>query len=322
MVPKLLRAKVMEVAHDSLFGGHLGVKKTKGRIQINFFWPGLHDDVSSFCRSCDVCQQTVPRGWVPWAPLGDMPLIDQLFKRVAIDLVGPIAPASDKGHRYILTLVDYAIRYPEAVPLKNIDTETVADALLDMYSRVGVPEKKLSDLGKQFTSDCMKEVPRLLSIRQLTTSPYHPACNGLVEKFNGTLKQMLRRLCHEQPRQWHRFINPLLFACREARQEPTGFFPFELLYGRTVRGPVQFLKELWSKEENASKVTTSCQYVLELRERLGETRKFAQAELARNEIRNKKLYNRKAKKRVFSSGRQSFVSSERQSYFRLITTSY
>ena len=151
--------------------------------------------------------------------------------------MGPIAPASDKGHRIILTLMDYATRYPEAVPLNNIDTETVAEALLDMYSRVVVPEEVLSDLGTQFTSDCMKEVSGLLSIRRLTTFPYHPACNGLVEKFNGTLKRMLRRLCHEQLRQWHRFINPLLFAYREARQEATGFSPFELQYGRMVRAP-------------------------------------------------------------------------------------
>ena len=213
-----------------------------------------------------------------------MPLIDQPFKRVAIDLAVPIAPASDKRHRYILTLVDYATRFPEAVPLKNINTKTVAEALLDMHSRVGVPEEVLSGLGTQFTSDCMKEVFRLLSIRRLTMSPYHPACNGLVEKFNGTLKQVLRRLCHEQPRQWHRFINPLLFAYTEARQEGTEFSPFELLYGRTVRGPVQILKELWSKEENESEVTTSYQYVLELWERLEETMKLAQAELERNQI--------------------------------------
>ena len=89
----------MQVAHDSLFGGHLGVKKTEDRIQTNFFWPGLQNDVFSFCQSCEVCQKTVPRRSVPRAPLGDMPLIDQLFNRVAIDLVGPIAPASDKGHR-------------------------------------------------------------------------------------------------------------------------------------------------------------------------------------------------------------------------------
>nr|XP_006823821.1 PREDICTED: uncharacterized protein LOC102805069 [Saccoglossus kowalevskii] len=73
-----------------------------------------------------------------------MPLIDMPFKRVAIDLVGPITPASDRGHLYILTMVDYASRYPEAVPLKNIDTETVAEALIDFYRRLGVPEEVLN----------------------------------------------------------------------------------------------------------------------------------------------------------------------------------
>ena len=74
-----------------------------------------------------------------------MPLIDTPFKRVAVDIVGPIAPPSEAGHRYILTLVDYATRYPEAVPLKKITTEAVAEAPLDIYSRVGIPEEVLTD---------------------------------------------------------------------------------------------------------------------------------------------------------------------------------
>ena len=83
-----------------------------------------------------------------------MPLIDKPFKRVAIDLVGPISPTSEEGHRYIITLVDFATRYPGAVPLKTIDTETVAEALVVIFSRLGVPEEILSDLDIQFVSDC------------------------------------------------------------------------------------------------------------------------------------------------------------------------
>ena len=178
----------------------------------------------------------------------------------------------------------------------------MAEALLDVYGRVSVPEEVLSDLGTQFVSECMKEVTRLLSIKRLTTTPYHPICNGLVEKFNGTLKRMLRRLCSDQPRQWHRFINPLLFAYREAPQESTGFSRFELLYERTVRSPIQILKELWTEEVDVPEVTTSYQYVLELRERLDATMKMAQEELRKSQVRNKRLYDRKAKKRVFRVG--------------------
>ena len=78
---------------------------------------------------------------------------------------------------------------------------------------------------------------------------------------------MLKRLCSEQPRQWHRYINPLLFAYREVPQESTGFSPFELLYGRAVRGPMFILKELWTKELEEPEVKNSYQYVFELRDR-------------------------------------------------------
>ena len=65
-----------------------------------------------------------------------MPLIENPFHRVAVDLIGPMVPKSDKGNRYILTLVDYATRFPEAVALKSTDTEEVAEALADMFAGV------------------------------------------------------------------------------------------------------------------------------------------------------------------------------------------
>ena len=129
-----------------------------------------------------------------------MPVIDTPFQRVAIDLVGPLERRIENRNKYILTLVDYATRYPEAVALSSIETEAVAEALVSIFSRVGIPKEILTDMGSQFTSALMKEVSRLLSFKQLVTSPYHPICNGLVEHFNGTLKKMLTRMCAERPR--------------------------------------------------------------------------------------------------------------------------
>ena len=82
-------------------------------------------------------------------PLGSMLLIDVPFERVAVDIVGPMAPLSEAGHRYILNLVNYTTGYSEAVPLKNITTDPVAEALLDIYSRVGIPEEVMTDQGTQ-----------------------------------------------------------------------------------------------------------------------------------------------------------------------------
>ena len=62
MVPKQVRPRIMEVAHGSIMGGHLGIKKTTGKIQSAFYWPGIQGDVARFCKPCDVCQKTVNKG--------------------------------------------------------------------------------------------------------------------------------------------------------------------------------------------------------------------------------------------------------------------
>ena len=88
-------------------------------------------------------QKTVAIGSTSRAPVGNMPLIQMPFRRVVVDSTGPIAPASEKGHRYTLASVDYATRNFEAVPLTSMTTETVAEALRDTYIRFGVPEKSM-----------------------------------------------------------------------------------------------------------------------------------------------------------------------------------
>ena len=145
----------------------------------------------------------------------------------------------------------------------------------------------------------MKEVSRLLSIKMLTTTPYHPCCNGLVEKFNGTLKSMLRKICTENPKDWDRFIPALLFAYRETPQESLGFSPFELLYGRTVRGPMSILKDLWTDDVPEPEVRTTFQYVLDLKDRLETVSEIARKELEKSSSRYKHYYDRKTRNRHF-----------------------
>ena len=95
-------------------------------------------------------------------------------------------------------MIDYATRYPEAVALPSIETECVAEALVELFRRVGIPDEVLTDCGSQFTAEVMKEVSRPLFLQQLTTTPYHPMCNGLMERFHVTMKQMLRIMCAER----------------------------------------------------------------------------------------------------------------------------
>ena len=307
VVPTKFRLSVLKLAHESIMAGHLGTKRTIDRVLSEFYWPGVQSATKRFCQSCDICQRTVPKGKITRVPLQKMPLIDVPFKRVAVDIVGPLFPATDRGNRFILTLVDYATRYPEAVALPSIDTERVAEALVEIFCRIGVPHEMLTDMGSQFTSKLLSEVSRLISLNRLTTTPYHPMCNGLVEKFNGTLKQMLKRMCVERPKDWDKYLPAVLFAYREVPQESLGFSPFELVYGRSVRGPMAILKELWTNEVPDDQVKSTYQYVLDLRDRLESTCDLARQNLQKASSRYKKYFDRRSKVRNMKIGDKVLV---------------
>ncbi|XP_063590528.1 uncharacterized protein LOC134767457 [Penaeus indicus] len=235
VVPRRFIPIILSMAHDSPLAGHFSHRKTAGKIFHKFFWPGAGAEIKRYCRSCHACQKTVPKGKIRKAPMVQMPIISKPFSRVAIDIVGPISPPSSRGHKYMLTLIDMATRFPEAVPLRNIDSVTVAEALLTIFARVGIPKEILSDRGTQFKSDLMAEINRLLSIKALYTSPYHACCNGTVERFHAVLKAMLKKLCSERPHDWDRYIPSVLFAYREIPHDTLKFSPFELLYGRKIK---------------------------------------------------------------------------------------
>ena len=120
---------------------------------------------------------------------------------------------------------------------------------------------------------------------------------------------MLKKLYQDQPKQWHRLINPYLFAYREVSQDSTGFSPFQLFYGCTVGGPGTILKELWAKEVKINQVKTSYVYwyVTELCERLGNSLKLAQEELQKSRKHYKKHYDKKAKPRRLEVGGQVLI---------------
>ena len=220
-----------------------------------------------------------------------------------MDIVGPL-PRSSTGKRYILVICDYATRYPEAVALRNIDANTVAEELLSFFARVGVPEEILTDQGTNFTSQLLKEVYRLLQIKPIRTTPYHPQTDGLVERFNGTLKAMLRKTAQEG-KDWDKLLPYLLFAYREVPQASTGFSPFELLYGRHVRGPLDILKETWEASTRSPESVVS--YVMTVQERLEKLREVVQENLENAQDTQKRWYDRNARHREFSAGDQVLI---------------
>ena len=303
VVPLQLRSKILSLAHDMPFGAHMGTRRTQDRITADFYWPGISSDVKIYCRSCDVCQKTKPKGRTPRAPLqSNLPIISTPFQKCAIDIIGPISPASEAKNRYILTLIDFATRWVEAIPLRDITTTMVSEALLTIFSRIGLPAQVVSDNGPQFVSGLMQEVLTNLGIQHIKSSPYHPQANGLCERANGTIKSMIIKLAHSHPNDWDRYLPCILFSYREIPQETTQFSPFELVYGSNPRGPLNLIKDLWSSPSLEDDVRDTYAYVSDLKNRITDTCKIAAERTRKQSEKSKKHYDRLARPRSFQPG--------------------
>ena len=307
VVPYECRMTVLKTAHENLLSGHFSARKTELKIKDQFYWPSMGRDIKIFCRSCDLCQRFSKKGSVKRAPMEKMPIITEPFMRVSIDLIGPLTPSSDRGYKYVLTLIDVATSFPEAVPLKNIDTVTVSEALLQIFGRVGIPKQIHSDLGTQFVSNLMKEIHRLLGIQPLFNTPYHPQGTGRIERLNGTLKSVLKKLCNQKPKDWDRYLIPTLFALRELPSDRTGYSSFELLYGRQVRGPLAVLRDIWEDPELKSDDRETFQYVLDLKRILEDSASLAASAADISATRYKTYFDLKSQKRSFCPGDEVLV---------------
>lgn len=172
LVPGPFRDKILFLAHSHLLGGHFSDEKTEQAKLDKFYWPGVYQQVRTYCRECPVCQRN-SRYRPPKVPLQPLPIIDVPFSRVGMDIIGPLLP-SRSGCRYALVLVDYATRFPEAVALRHPTTQSIAKAMISIFSRVGFPREILTDQGTPFVSALMRRVCSQLGIKQIRTSAYHP----------------------------------------------------------------------------------------------------------------------------------------------------
>ncbi|XP_063060131.1 uncharacterized protein LOC134453222 [Engraulis encrasicolus] len=303
LVPQPYRDTVLNLAHTHPLGAHLGVEKTKERILKRFYWPGIHKEIENYCRSCPECQLRAPKPSYR-SPLIPLPVIETPFERIGLDIVGPL-PRSSRGHQYILVILDYATRYPEAIPLRKATSKQIAKELFLLSTSLGLPKEILTDQGSPFMSRVMKELCTLLKIKQLRTSVYHPQTDGLVERFNKTLKAMLRKAIEEDGRNWDQLIPYLMFAIREVPQSSTGFSPFELLLSYRPRGLLDIAKEAW--EEQPCRQRTLIEHVGAMKERMKAIYPIVREHMENAQRQQQAAYNRPAQPREFKPGDRVLV---------------
>lgn len=223
------------------------------------------------------------------SPIGT--LTSYCHKRIAMNVVG-----------FILVVSDYATRNPEAFPLRNVTASKVAEVLVELFSRHGIPEEILTDRGTNYTSSLLGELYRLIGVRSLRTSPYHPETDSLFERFNRTLKAMLKKTLTGEKWGWDDMLPYVLFAYREVPQAILGFSPFELLYGRDVRGPMEILKEQWVQDPEMDKDILTC--VMDVRDRLQTARGIVEENTLVTQAKQKEYYDKKARELNLQQGNQ------------------
>jgi hypothetical protein len=310
VVPKSRREHVMQLAHDQC-GGHLAYKKTSERIRFSFYWPSLKSDVLHYCASCLSCQQRSRQRVTDRVPIVPIPRASTMGERMTMDIIGPIDPPSAKGHKYCLCVVDSYTRWPSVYLLKDLRACSVCDALLELFSHVGVASVMTSDQGTNFTSRLTKEFLNRMGCSPRFNTPGHPEASGVVERWNQTFKRMLHHAIRENPRQWHKSVPFLTWAMRECSNATTNLPPYLLMYGRVPRGPLAILKETWmgDRELPPNLGKTEIQYLQELKENLELAGKYADSHAVGAQKRYAAAYNTRAREKQFSVGDQVMVLS-------------
>lgn len=235
VVPKKLRKDILGIYHDSaIAGGHFGMSKTSKRIEETFWWKGLREDVIRYISSCHQCQLFKP---LPGKPTGHLrPIVPNGYMdMIAVDFVGPL-PVSQSGNRFIVVCIEYLSKFATVKAMSTIDAKATALFLVEnVFCVHGLPNQILTDQGNQFKSNLIRELLQCLKIKQLQSAPYHPECNGLVERLNGTLTRSLKKYVYENPKSWDEFITLITFSYNNSVQASIGYSFFEVANGRKAK---------------------------------------------------------------------------------------
>ncbi|CAM5087175.1 unnamed protein product [Natator depressus] len=240
------------------------------------------------------------------APLQPLPIIEVPFQQVAVDILGPFPNKTSRGKQYTLTFMDFATQWPEAVALSNTRAKSVCPALTDIFARVGWPSDILTDAGTNFLAGTMEGLWEAHGVNHFIATPYHHQTNGLVEKFNGILGAMIRKFVSEHSNDWDLVLEQLLFAYRAVPHPSLGFSPFELVYGREVKGPFQLVKQQW-EGFTPSPGTNILDFVTNLQNTLPTSLALAKENLKDAQKEEKAWYDKHAREQPFKVGDQVMV---------------
>ncbi|XP_023205547.1 uncharacterized protein LOC106700194 [Xiphophorus maculatus] len=303
LVPASLQMEVMQACHDPPLSGHLGETKTLQRLRQSFHWYGMGSDLHKYIQQCPQCKGLKSSSPSKKAKLQSYQA-GAPMDRLHLDILGPF-PISSSGNKYILVIMDQFTRWVEAFPVPDQGAETTARMLVNNFlARFGAPLELHTDQGRNFESVLFKKICQLFQISKTRTTPYHPASNGQVERFNRTLLQMIRCYVDQNQKNWDEHLPLLTAAYRSAQNSSTGFSPNMLMLGREVHQP----QELWlGLAERTWSEKDPLAYVHDLEKTLGEAHDMARQHLRGAQLRQKRTHDLRAKECSYNIGDLVYV---------------
>lgn len=300
VVPSDLRNEILEACHDDPTSGHLGQARTLARIRARYYWPRLASDAASYVRTCRECQR---RKTPPAKPAGLLKPIEppsKPFEQVGMDLLGPF-PASESGNKWIVVATDYLTRFAETKPLPTGTAMEVARFFVhEILLRHGAPAVLITDRGTAFTAELMQQILHYSNTSHRRTTAYHPQTNGLTERLNKTLADMLSMYVDVQHKTWDDILPYVTFAYNTAVQETTQTTPFQLVYGRQPTTMLDTMLPHVEDEDLNSDVDSFLQ-------RAEEARQLARLRIKDQQRLDARRYNLRRRDTEYKPGDQVWV---------------
>ena len=237
VLPLKHRELIYKALHNDM--GHLGAERVLQLARSRVFWPKMQSDVEEYTQKRCRCliQKRIRQQQV--APLVSIHSTTPM-ELVSIDFLK--LEKSTGGYEYILLVVDHFTRYAQAFPSKNKSALTAAKHLFnDFILKFGLPARILSDQGTEFNNKLFRELENFCGVVKNRTTPYHPQTNGLCERMNSTLLQMLRTLAESQKPNWNLYVHQLVSAYNATTHSSTGYSPHFLLFGREPILPLDLI---------------------------------------------------------------------------------
>ncbi|WVZ49829.1 hypothetical protein U9M48_001155 [Paspalum notatum var. saurae] len=293
VVPKDMepRKKILDEAHTSMFTLHPGSNKMYQDLKQKFWWTRMKREIAKYVSECDVCQRVKADHLKPAGMLQPLAVPAWKWEDIHMDFIVGL-PRTQKGYDSIWVIIDRFTKSAHFIPVK---TTYRAKQYAELYiSRIvslhGVPLTITSNRGSLFLSRFWEQLQTALGTNLIHSSAYHPQTSGQVERVNQILEDMLRACALTYSTKWDECLPLAEFACNNSYQKSLNMAPFEALYSRRCRTPLN-----WS--EPGERVTFGPELVTQAEEQV----KFIHSNLRRAQSRQKSYSDKRRRPLTFEA---------------------